>query len=321
MRKKLGVDEILQGLTAESLGHWCEQASDLHLIWSSRPEGTEYFLPVLRRKLPGVPVVYDTHDLHHIREYRQARYLRNAGLLQASLRRKQQECRLAKAVDRVVMVSDHEKHILQALIPEARLSTLAWFQQEYKEIPGWASRSGLLFVGGFFNGASANTESICWFMDEVWPRIQKEKPEMLLWLVGGDVPEWLQKRESETVRIPGRVKDLTSIINRVRVSLAPLQIGAGIKGKVMESWAMGLPVVGTGIAAEGFPEEGRHAMKVEDDPRKFAEAVLEVHEQEAEWSRMSGAGKEVVRMFYSRERVSKQLNEVIKMCRREGADV
>ncbi|WFB37403.1 glycosyltransferase family 4 protein [Kiritimatiellota bacterium B12222] len=319
-QKQFGVEALLQGMTEASLREYCEQASGLRLVWSARPEGTSTFLPVLREVVPHVPVVYDTIDLHHIREYRHARYLKNGGLLHKSLQRKQQECALANAVEHVVLVSDHEKDVLQQLVPSAHLSTVAWSQELYENIPGWDSRSGLLFVGGFFNGASANAESMRWFLDKVWPLIQQKNSELCLWVVGGDVPAWLQGRASDQVQILGRVMDLQAMMDRVRVSVAPLQIGAGIKGKIIESWAMGVPVVATSIAAEGFPEAGTLAMKVQDDPQEFADAVLELHDQEKAWTQMSGAGQEVVRRYFSREVLSAQLDALLASCNYEGCD-
>jgi glycosyltransferase involved in cell wall biosynthesis len=78
-----------------------------------------------------------------------------------------------------------------------------------------------------------------------------------------------------------------------RISIAPLRFGAGLKGKVGESLAAGVPVVGTTIAAEGFdrPERG---MLVADDAAGFAEAVMRLEADDELWARLSAGGRRLV---------------------------
>jgi glycosyltransferase involved in cell wall biosynthesis len=78
-----------------------------------------------------------------------------------------------------------------------------------------------------------------------------------------------------------------------RISIAPLRFGAGLKGKVGESLAAGVPVVGTTIAAEGFdrPERG---MLIADTAADFAAAMIRVESDDALWARLSAGGRELV---------------------------
>jgi glycosyltransferase involved in cell wall biosynthesis len=78
-----------------------------------------------------------------------------------------------------------------------------------------------------------------------------------------------------------------------RISIAPLRFGAGLKGKVGESLAAGVPVVGTTIAAEGFdrPERG---MLIADDAAGFARAVMRLEADDGLWARLSAGGRELV---------------------------
>jgi glycosyltransferase involved in cell wall biosynthesis len=78
-----------------------------------------------------------------------------------------------------------------------------------------------------------------------------------------------------------------------RISIAPLRFGAGLKGKVGESLAAGVPVVGTTIAAEGFdrPERG---MLIADTAAAFAEAVVRLSTGDELWGRLSAGGRELV---------------------------
>jgi O-antigen biosynthesis protein len=78
-----------------------------------------------------------------------------------------------------------------------------------------------------------------------------------------------------------------------RMSIAPLRFGAGLKGKVGESLAAGVPVVATTVAAEGFdrPERG---MLIADSAQDFAAAVARLGRDDDLWTRLSAGGRELV---------------------------
>ena len=81
--------------------------------------------------------------------------------------------------------------------------------------------------------------------------------------------------------------------------VCPLRVGAGVKGKVMSALSYGVPVVSTPIGVEGAGlEEGRHVAVARSDA-EFAEATLALYRDEAEWTRLSRAGQDVVRREFS----------------------
>jgi O-antigen biosynthesis protein len=73
------------------------------------------------------------------------------------------------------------------------------------------------------------------------PLVRRGNPEIECLLVGGDLPDHLRRICGEAVMPVGYVKDLSDIFDRVRLTVAPLTYGAGIKGKVVESLSVGLP--------------------------------------------------------------------------------
>ena len=127
-------------------------------------------------------------------------------------------------------------------------------------------RSGVVFVGGFRH--TPNIDSVNWLIEDVWPEVRKQLkirnlPTFELRIVGSHMPSHFEELRAYDVEPIGFVHDLKDEFNRVRLSLAPIRFGAGLKGKMATSFEYGVPVVGTSIAFEGMPKEG-----VELTPKK-----------------------------------------------------
>src|SRR5262249_38799860 len=133
-------------------------------------------------------------------------------------------------------------------------------------------RGSLLFVGGFQH--APNADAVLWFVREVRPRLLRIVPDIEVVLVGSSPPPEIRAFvESIGVRLTGYVPDTAPYLDRAWVSIAPLRYGAGMKGKVGEAMAAGLPVVTTSIGAEGMELEDGVTALVADTPEAFAEAV------------------------------------------------
>jgi O-antigen biosynthesis protein len=93
----------------------------------------------------------------------------------------------------------------------------------------------------------------------------------------------------------------------VKLSVAPLRFGAGVKGKINQSMAFGVPVVATSVAVDGTELRDREDILVADDPQNFAEALIELYESEELWNRLSENGVRKTRELYSVEAAREKL--------------
>ena len=93
--------------------------------------------------------------------------------------------------------------------------------------------------------------------------------------------------------------DLQPWLDGCRLSLAPLRYGAGVKGKVNQAMAHGLPVVATTAAVEGMHLRDGHDVLVADDAQEFADAVLRLYADQALWNRISMHGRDNVARYFS----------------------
>ena len=88
----------------------------------------------------------------------------------------------------------------------------------------------------------------------------------------------------------GLQRNVRSFFDSVRLSVAPLRFGAGIKGKINQSMAFGVPVVATSLAVEGMDLTDHEDVLVADEPADFARALIELYESEELWNRLSENG-------------------------------
>ncbi len=256
------------------------------------------FFPLLRQYAPQARLLFDIVDLHYLRERRAAELDGNAIAMRAAQRTRRLELALVDAADTTLVVSEAERAMLAQDAPDARVQVLSNLHQPAADGPGWVQRRDLLFVGGFRH--PPNVDAVQWFVGEVWPRIQRARPGLQFHCIGGDVPALIQSLASvRGVRIHGHVPDLQPWLDGCRISVAPLRYGAGVKGKVNQAMAHGVPVVATTPAVEGMHLRDGHDVLVADDAQAFADAVLQLDSDEALWSGIAAQGRRNVARHFS----------------------
>ena len=255
-------------------------------------------LTLLRRYAPNARVLFDTVDLHYLRERRAAELSGDAAALRAAMRTRERELALIRQADATLVVSDVERALLAVDAPGADVRVLSNLHREAPQGPPWSQRDGLLFVGGFRH--PPNVDAVLWFVREVFPRIRAARPDVEFHCVGGDVPHEIERlADIPGVRIHGHVPDLQPLLDGARASIAPLRYGAGVKGKVNQAMAHGLPVVATTAAVEGMHLREGEDVLVADDLAGFADAVLRLMDDESLWSRLSANGRDNVARHFS----------------------
>ena len=163
----------------------------------------------------------------------------------------------------------------------------------------------LLFIGTFTH--EPNVDGVLWFVQEVWPLIRAAHPDTRLRIVGGNPPPPIQSLNGNGIEVMGYVPDTLPFLLEAWVSVAPLRFGAGMKGKVGEAMAAGLPVVTTSFGAEGFGlTPGAHLL-VANAPVMFAEAVSKLIGDNELRRRLGGAGHAFIASHYSPDAVANQL--------------
>ena len=179
------------------------------------------------------------------------------------------------------------------------------------------SAKNLLFAGSleYF----PNVDGILYFLEEIWPHVQRRDPSTRLTVAGRNPPSdvrALAARHGVTL-IP-TPPDMRAIAALASVSVVPLRIGSGTRLKILDAMALGLPVVTTSIGCGGLAVDPNEHLLVRDDPREFAEAVLQLLGDRATWSRLRTNGFELVEQRYAWSRVldplDKKLWQLADLC-------
>ncbi|MGY1459732.1 glycosyltransferase [Luteimonas sp. A534] len=256
------------------------------------------FLPLLRRHAPQARVVFDTIDLHYLRETRTADVTADRALAQAAARTRRQELAVIAAADTTLVVSAVEREVLAADAPDARVEVLSNLHSVAGPGLPFDQRRDLVFVGGFRH--PPNVDAVRWFGGEVMPLVRARLPDVGFHCIGADVPPEVAALSGVPgITVHGYVPDITSYMDGCRLALAPLRYGAGVKGKVNLSMAHGQPVVATSCAAEGMHLIDGHDVLVADDAVAFADAVVRAYGDRELWERLAANGLDNIALHFS----------------------
>ena len=178
-----------------------------------------------------------------------------------------------------------------------------------KEVKPFRERKNIMFIGSFLH--QPNEDAVQFFVRDIFPFIKKRIPDMKFFVVGSDPLDSILKLDSDTIKVTGYVKDVAPFFEACRVFVAPLRYGAGMKGKIGQSMAYGLPVVTTMIGAEGIGLVNNQNALITDEPDKFADAVLRLYEDEELWNKISRDSIGHIEKNYSQETISKEMAEIL----------
>jgi len=252
------------------------------------------------KKCTAAKIIYDSHDLAFLREERRAEVENNSKLREEIHNIKQREFNLAKMSDAMIVVSPFEKELM---LQEDR-SLMVYHLPHVHPIGtvsmnGFAGRKDIMFIGGFVH--PPNEDGVCWFVQEILPRIMREIPDIRLYIIGSYPTKKVKSLSSENVIVTGYVHDVSHYFQSTRVCVAPIRYGAGVKGKIIHSMSYGVPVVTTTIGAEGLGLENGANAFISDSVEAFAEKVLQLYRDADTWSRISKNSFEWAKVNFSPE--------------------
>jgi glycosyltransferase involved in cell wall biosynthesis len=288
--QQLGI-EVLCGRMSE-LAYLERHCTEFEVAILCRAFFAAKYLPTLLACGRRPFIIFDTVDLHYLREQRLAALEDDAGLARAAERTRHVELGIMRSSDLVWVTSTHEAKLLREEAVETRVEIVPMIHTVRADVPPFAARRNILFIGSFRH--PPNEDAVRYFVEDVLPLVRSELHGVQFVIVGPHVPSSILKLASADVTVLGHVQDVKPIFDACRVSVAPIRYGAGVKGKVTQSLAWGLPAVVTPLAAEGTQMiDGVHLM-VASDSSTFARRVIDVYEDEELWTRLSAAGRRQV---------------------------
>jgi O-antigen biosynthesis protein len=249
-------------------------------------------VPVLRAVSPRTRVAVDSVDVHFVRMRRAAELAGDQIAVARADHGRPQELAVYAAADVVLAVTEDERALLSGLLPGADVQVLGNVHRIAETVAPLAGRRGSLFVGSY--GHAPNVDAVQWLCSDVLPHLQAAGHADPVVVAGAGMPHDLTALATQAGAQPrGFLPSMEAELAARRISIAPLRFGAGLKGKVGESLAAGVPVVGTTIAAEGFDRPQR-GMLIADTAPGFAQAMMRLEADDELWARLSAGGRELV---------------------------
>ncbi|MEW6424291.1 MAG: glycosyltransferase [Bacillota bacterium] len=255
-----------------------------HLVLFSFWYMAEAYLPVVKMYSPHSFTVVDSHDVHFLREERYARLKGDPSLFKRAEETKKRELAAYAQADLVLTVSEQDKQVLLKENPDLPVMVIPNVHDLSLSVNGFEGRRDLLFVGNM--RLLPNQDAVKYMCSEIMPTINNCLPQARLLVVGSDPETEIIKLASPKVIVTGYVPQIEPYLQLCRISVAPLRFGAGIKGKIGQAMAAGIPVVTTSIGAEGMDLVHEQNALIADDPQHFAREVIRLYGDKDLWEKL-----------------------------------
>jgi len=213
------------------------------------------------------------------------------------LRALRYELKILSKFDRVQVCSSENGNYLLSFIPslagklDDNRAGIQTARYEFK--PNGREPHTMLFLGSFRH--LPNLEALDWFTRKVLPRVLQRSPEARLIIVGADPPPKHSLPDfGEAIELRGFVEDVREPLSRYAVFVCPILSGSGMRVKLLEAFAAGIPVVSTKLGAEGLTDKDGELCALADSPDEFSDKIVELFANPGKASQLATRARERV---------------------------
>jgi sugar transferase (PEP-CTERM/EpsH1 system associated) len=250
-----------------------------HVIWVNSRSMMVYLRPCLTASSVVALDEYSANELEWMRYAKKGPILRRLFAMWNLLKGQRFQRQVLQYVDVLISVSEEEAGFLQQRLPA---SAKVWIVPNgvdgtYFQSKSLGMKQGnvILFCGSM--DITMNVDAVCYFASAIFPAIRRVVSDAEFWIVGRKPSKEVRQLAAfDGVWATGTVEDVRPFYERAKVSVAPFRFGAGTKLKILESMAMGVPVVSTSTGCQGIKARAGKEAWIVHDARAFAEAVTEL---------------------------------------------
>ena len=263
----------------------------------------------IHQECPEALTILDTEDLHFLRQARQKAtkdglVLNDGDLFNDTAKR---EIASILRCDLSLIISEEEINILQTQfkIDPSLIYYLPFLEEEITTKTHWLSfeeRADFVFIGNFLH--EPNWHTVQFLKTKIWPLLSKKLPQAKLNIYGAYPSQKVLQLHNpkENFNIIGRAGNAKETIAKHRVLIAPIQFGAGVKGKFIDAMHVGTPSVTTSIGAEAMKGNLEWNGYVEDDLELFVSKAVELYQDKNKWSIAQQNGAQIINKRYSKNK-------------------
>lgn len=277
---------------------------------------------------PEALKILDTEDLHFLRKSREAAWKKSIPeeevFKDSELARR--EIAAIYRCDLSLIISKAEMKLLQEKfnVPENLLLYLPLLFEKQKIdekiTPGFENRKDFMHIGSFLH--EPNWNAVLYLKEKLWPKIRQKRPEAELKIYGSYPSQkaWNLHKPTEGFHIMGKAEDAAEVFKQTRLLLAPLQFGAGLKGKLLEAMRYGTPSITTPLGAEGIADAENWPGAVCKTDEEFVEKAVEIYQNPEKWSFSQKRGFEVLKKNFNSSQFLKNFSEKIELLQKNLKD-
>ncbi|MDP3463696.1 MAG: glycosyltransferase family 4 protein [Bacteroidales bacterium] len=267
------------------------------------------YVPVIRQHSQG-RIVLRSHNIEHLIWKRMSQVSRNPlkrfylKHLSSTLRR--YETRSTSLYDGIAAITRKDAAFFRSLTTTAVVDIpFGINQDDFQVIEKEVEWPGLFHIGSM--NWMPNEEGIKWFLDQVWPLVQQNHPEVTITLAGRFMPDWLKTGYKENVVVIGEVESAREFVKAHSIAIVPLLSGSGIRIKIIEAMAQGRTVITTQVGAEGINYSDHHNILIANTPTAFAQAISDCIANKEMTLSIGRAARELIEEHYDNRKIVKRL--------------
>ncbi|RCK77758.1 MAG: glycosyl transferase group 1 [Ignavibacteriae bacterium] len=260
--------------------------------------------------------ILDAHNVEHLIYYHQWQYT-NSKLRKFFYKREYKklfhdEISACKNQDALLVTSQNDASTFDKFIPEIPkyLIPNGVDTEYFHPTEENHEQYSLVFTGAL--SYIPNSDGAIYFIEQILPHIQKIYPDIKIYIVGKNPPNNLLEKSSKNVIITGYVEDVRPYVWKSAIFVVPLRMGSGTRLKILEALAMKKPVVTTSVGAEGLDVINGETVLIADDPKDFAEKVINLIKDNQLQQKLVSNGYELAKNVYDWIVIGEKLNEVYK---------
>ena len=265
----------------------------------------QYMKPILNS---GSPAVLVEHDIAYISLRRRAAVHRGFwGMIwrwEAAMI-EQYEKKGWKNFNRIIAMSEIDRAEILKQVSTKQVDVIPnGVDIENLSVTEEGDKPIIVFVGWMRH--LPNRDGLAWFLNEVWPAIREKHNTVRFHIVGKGLPEDIRQMVDLDDRVDyvGYVRNIEDYVGKAWVSVVPIRIGSGSRLKILESMALGTPVVTTTIGCEGIVARDNEEVLISDSQSEFAQKVLWLLDDRDRRKRLVARARELVEQQYSWDRIS-----------------
>lgn len=227
---------------------------------------------------------------------------------------KRYEFDMYRCADRIFVLTPQDRFTMQYYAQDLAVSVIpSGVDIKYIQALPPVPKEPIILMTGFM-GDPANEDSVEWFYHHIWPQLRARNPTVKFYIVGAEVSARIQKLGEKDPRIiiTGAVKDVRPYRNRARVFVTAVRLGSGMRLKVLEAMASGLPIVSTSLGLAGIDAQTGVNCLVADTPELFLRSIEWLLTDRTLSVRMSRAARTLVKNKYTLEDGLKQFEKTLK---------